>query len=65
MADSSSQFTPDELEAWQQALGIADRNNILHHCLQCDRQWVATYDKTCVCGGDRLERIPCWQFPDG
>ncbi|MBW4656026.1 MAG: hypothetical protein KME20_23735 [Kaiparowitsia implicata GSE-PSE-MK54-09C] len=60
----SSQFTLAELAEWQQILAAANRNNILHHCRVCDREWVASEAQRCTCGGRSIERIACWQFPD-
>lgn len=65
MSDIPSQFTPEELEQWQQTLAEANRHNIFHHCQQCDREWVASTEEPCRCGSHRVERIACWQFPDG
>jgi hypothetical protein len=62
----SSQFTPEELHQWLLALAEANRNNIWCHCKVCDAEWVSSDESaTCLaCGSDRVEHIPCWQFPD-
>lgn len=67
MPDSSSHFTPDELERWRFGLAQANHNNILCHCRDCDETWMASDDENlvCACGSRRVEHIPCWQFPDG
>ena len=64
MSEAPSQFTPEELQDWQARLAEANRNNILCHCRQCDRQWVASYQVICQCGSEDIEYIACWQFPD-
>ncbi|NJN87672.1 MAG: hypothetical protein HC881_16875 [Leptolyngbyaceae cyanobacterium SL_7_1] len=48
----------------QAIIAAADRNNILHHCRVCQAEWIASFDRRCLCGSDRIERIACWQFPD-
>ena len=58
-------FTPDELQQWQFRLRQANDNNILCHCKDCDREWVASEEEPCQCGSQRVEYIACWQFPDG
>lgn len=56
---------PDELRQWHANIESANRHNILCHCRQCDRQWVASDDKEpCTCGSRNVESINCWQFPD-
>lgn len=55
---------PDELRQWQANIEMANRNNILCHCRQCDREWVASERVPCTCGSRRVEYIICWQFPD-
>lgn len=53
-------------DRWREKIAIADRNNILCHCRQCDREWVASVrENTCSCGSQDVEAIACWQFPDG
>lgn len=68
MADSPqipSYFTPEELQQWQFGLMQANLNNVLCHCRQCDREWMAsTLDAPCECGSQNVESIACWQFPD-
>ena len=61
----SSEFR-DLVAAWQQKIEWANRHNIFCHCRQCDREWV-TSSRTdpCTCGSQDVERIACWQFPDG
>ncbi|MBD1845501.1 hypothetical protein H6F89_19225 [Cyanobacteria bacterium FACHB-63] len=64
MPEIPSQFTPEELQEWQQRLEEADRYNILCHCRKCEREWVASTSELCICGGTNVEYIACWQFPD-
>jgi hypothetical protein len=64
MTDPPRQVSPAELHAWQQGIDEANKNNILCHCRQCDREWVASTNESCACGSDRVEHIACWQFPD-
>ncbi len=64
MTDSSSHFSPEELQRWQFGLKQANLNNILCHCRTCDRTWVASTEESCPCGSTRVEHIACWQFPD-
>ncbi|MEM0981846.1 MAG: hypothetical protein AAGH78_16440, partial [Cyanobacteria bacterium P01_H01_bin.58] len=61
-----SYFSPDELNQWRFGLQQADDNNVFCHCQMCDREWIASsHDATCTCGSTKVERISCWQFPDG
>lgn len=65
-ADPPSHFSPEELERWQFGLAQANLNNVLCHCRQCDREWMASVEgEPCLCGSRRVESIACWQFPDG
>lgn len=52
---------------WQEKIKIANRNNIFCHCHRCNQEWVdSTFDAICnQCGSRNVERISCWQFPDG
>ncbi|WP_439343502.1 hypothetical protein [Vacuolonema iberomarrocanum] len=59
-----SLFTPDELAQWRASLSEANRTNIFCHCRQCDREWIASTEETCVCGSRSVQHIACWQFPD-
>ena len=60
------QLSEQERQQWQAAIAEANRNNILCHCKQCDREWVASSDEAiCECGSRAIEAIACWQFPDG
>ncbi len=65
MVELPRYFTPAELQEWQRRLAEASRNNVLCHCRECDREWVASQPEPCVCGSKRIEHIACWQFPDG
>ncbi len=74
MSDSPPQFTPSELQDWQQSLEEANRHNVFCHCRECgscgvalcdNREWVASNPEACVCGSKNVESIACWQFPDG
>jgi len=60
----ASHFSPDELAAWQRTLEVANWRNILCHCRQCDREWVASQEEPCTCGSRSVQSIACWQFPD-
>ncbi len=62
----SSQFTPEELAQWQLSLQEANRHNIWCHCQRCQYEWVdSVEDAVCPqCHSDRVQHIPCWQFPD-
>lgn len=63
--DPPTHLTPAELDEWQFRLQQANSNNILCHCRQCDYEWIASAYVTCDrCGSQRVEHIPCWQFPD-
>jgi hypothetical protein len=64
MSDSP-QLTPTELHEWKQSLEEANRYNIFCHCRECKREWVASKPEACICGSNHVERIACWQFPDG
>lgn len=64
MTEPQPQLSPTELQEWQRCLAEANKNNILCHCRQCDREWVASTNETCSCGSTRVEHIACWQFPD-
>lgn len=61
---SHSYFSPEELRDWQFRLRQANDNNILCHCRQCDREWIASEPVACECGSKNVEYICCWQFPD-
>jgi hypothetical protein len=65
VVDESQYLDPSELQAWQQGIEAANRNNVLCHCRQCDREWVASNRAACDCGSTNVEYILCWQFPDG
>ncbi|QDZ38471.1 hypothetical protein FRE64_16410 [Euhalothece natronophila Z-M001] len=54
------------IQQWQSKIRIADSNNILIHCKNCDEEWVNSEPEvTCYqCGSKNLEQIRCWQFPD-
>ncbi|MBF2097744.1 MAG: hypothetical protein IGQ88_05130 [Gloeomargaritaceae cyanobacterium C42_A2020_066] len=64
MAEST--LDPDSLIAWQAAVAEADRVNIFCHCHTCGYEWVTSvHQPPCPqCGGERVESIACWQFPD-
>lgn len=64
-SNSLQHLSPQEWYEWQLRIQAANQNNILHHCRTCDRQWVASTDESCICGSSAIERIACWQFPDG
>jgi predicted Zn-ribbon and HTH transcriptional regulator len=64
MPEPFPKLTDAELAQWQNALTIANYNNILHHCRQCGYEWVASGEEACRCGSQKVERIACWQFPD-
>lgn len=55
------------LQRWQRAIRIADRRNVFCHCRHCQAEWVdSSRQAPCLqCGSLSVERIPCWQFPDG
>ncbi|MGF1491984.1 MAG: hypothetical protein ACFBSC_05905 [Microcoleaceae cyanobacterium] len=55
------------VKAWQAKVQIADQNNILSHCQSCGYEWVDSGEKSICshCGSKDIERIRCWQFPDG
>ncbi|MEQ8959929.1 MAG: hypothetical protein RLP02_18720 [Coleofasciculus sp. C2-GNP5-27] len=55
------------LNQWRQKIEIANRNNIFCHCRHCGDEWVdSSLNSACNhCGSHDIERIPCWQFPDG
>ncbi len=56
---------PQDIESWKAKIERANRNNLFHHCQDCGYEWVASEPQTCRCGSSRIERIACWQFPDG
>jgi hypothetical protein len=64
MSEIPPQLTPEERQEWQLIIAAANLHNILHHCRQCDREWVASVAEACQCGSSNIERIACWQFPD-
>jgi putative hemolysin len=64
--DNSQQLTPEELQEWQEKIAVANSNNIFCHCRQCGYEWVGNdRDRCCQCSSEDVERIACWQFPDG
>ncbi len=58
-------LSPQEWYEWQLRIQAANQNNIFHHCMTCDREWVASEVELCVCGSKKVEHLACWQFPDG
>ena len=64
MSEINPQLTPDQLQEWQTKIAIANLHNILCHCRQCNKEWVASTYETCTCGSREVEHIVCWQFPD-
>jgi hypothetical protein len=62
-----SELSPQEWRQWREKIAGANRNNIFCHCRDCDKEWVDSGETSICedCGGDRIERIACWQFPDG
>ena len=58
---------PQERALWRDRIREANRHNIFCCCRACKYEWVDSLeDAACpTCGCDRVERIPCWQFPDG
>ena len=65
MSENNSELTPDELQEWQMKITIANLHNIFCHCRHCNQEWVASTYENCSCGSTDVERILCWQFPDG
>ncbi len=67
MAEVKSNKHNSIIAQWQEKIKIANRNNIFCHCRNCNDEWVdSSFEATCNnCGSDNLERISCWQFPDG
>lgn len=61
-----SQFNPEELYQWQLSLQEANRHNIWCHCNACQYEWVDSDENAACpqCQSDRVQHIPCWQFPD-
>ncbi|WP_318730602.1 hypothetical protein [Roseofilum sp. Guam] len=62
-------FQPDrtEIDRWKHKIDVANEHNVFCHCHQCDYEWVSSaQNQPCPeCQSDRIERILCWQFPDG
>ncbi|MDJ1177507.1 hypothetical protein PJF56_01385 [Roseofilum sp. BLCC_M91] len=56
-----------QIDRWKRKIEVANQHNVFSHCHQCGYEWVgSSEDRPCPqCGSDRLERILCWQFPDG
>lgn len=67
MSDIPRQLNDAELHDWQLRLAEANRHNIFCHCRQCEYEWVDSVDDAVCqsCGSTNVERIACWQFPDG
>ena len=55
------------IEHWKTKIAIANRHNVFHHCHQCQYEWVSSdRSEPCPqCQSEKIERILCWQFPDG
>lgn len=55
------------LREWQAQIEQANRNNVFCHCRDCDREWVDSDSRAACpyCRSSNVERIACWQFPDG
>lgn len=64
MSDLPPQLSPTERYEWQLRIQAANQFNILCHCRQCDREWIASDHDRCVCGSQNVQHIACWQFPD-
>jgi hypothetical protein len=64
MFEIPSYLTPAELELARQVIIDLNQHNLLCHCRQCDREWVASFPEACQCGSKAVEFIACWQFPD-
>jgi hypothetical protein len=65
-ATPESVLTSEELQEWHRGIAEANRHNVFCYCRQCYAEWVASSPKPClVCGGQDIEFILCWQFPDG
>jgi len=71
MAASSPAGPPDRdralIKHWQGMVHRADRNNVFCQCRHCQYEWVASArTASCPqCASPDVERIACWQFPDG
>ncbi|HEY9818602.1 MAG TPA: hypothetical protein V6D20_22755 [Candidatus Obscuribacterales bacterium] len=65
MVEDTHYLSEDDRRAWRSRLAEASRNNVLCHCRQCDREWVASGPEACTCGSRHIEWLNCWQFPDG
>ena len=67
MAEVKSNKNNSIIAQWQEKIKIANRNNIFCHCRNCNNEWVdSSFEATCNhCGSNNVERISCWQFPDG
>jgi hypothetical protein len=63
MTDPPRQLSSAELHAWQQGIDEANKNNILCHCRQCDREWVASTNESCSCGAIVWSILPAGSFP--
>ncbi|MDY6804934.1 MAG: hypothetical protein SXA11_14160 [Cyanobacteriota bacterium] len=67
MSETSKQKDSSLIKDWQAKIEVANRNNIFCHCRRCNYEWVdSSSDRVCSsCGSGDVERISCWQFPDG
>lgn len=67
MSESTSRQDASLTDKWRKKIEVANQNNIFCHCRSCDYEWVdSSVEVSCKsCGGKNIERIACWQFPDG
>ncbi len=67
MSDYKSEQNNSIIFQWQEKIKVANRNNIFCHCRSCNNEWVdSSFEAICInCGSVNVERISCWQFPDG
>jgi putative hemolysin len=67
MSDDFLERSQPVIREWREKIQVANRNNVFCHCRQCQEEWVdSSFEAACrACGSADVERISCWQFPDG
>jgi hypothetical protein len=66
MSHSDFSLNPKQRQEWRQKIEKANYHNIFCHCRHCQQEWIdSSFEAVCQCGSQDVEKIACWQFPDG
>lgn len=63
---ASPELSPQDRILWQQLLRELNRHNLYCACDSCGYEWVDSQtEMPCPrCHSQKIQVIPCWQFPD-